>query len=118
VRNSWIREYGYAPKGKRIEDIKRGQKFHRLNIVGGLIGSVVVALFCVMSILFVVCFLNGGLRCSFCLGLRVGWLCFWLMLGFIVGVSCMLWRVGWVCFWCFCWCIFLILMGLSISGQV
>jgi hypothetical protein len=41
-----VREYGYAPKGKRIEDTRRGRKFHRVNVVGGLIGGVVVGALC------------------------------------------------------------------------
>ncbi len=41
-----VREYGYASKGKCIEDTRRGQKFHRLNVVGGLVGGVVVAALC------------------------------------------------------------------------
>ena len=41
-----MREYGYAPRGKRVEDTKRGRKFHRLNIVGGLFRGRVVAPHC------------------------------------------------------------------------
>jgi hypothetical protein len=29
-----------------VEDTKRGRKFHRLNVIGGLLGGLVVALFC------------------------------------------------------------------------
>jgi len=41
-----MREYGYAPRGKRIEDTKRGRKLHRLNIVGGLFRGGVVVSYC------------------------------------------------------------------------
>ncbi len=30
------REYGRAAKGKKVEDIKRGRRFSRTNIIGGL----------------------------------------------------------------------------------
>jgi transposase len=29
-----------------VEDVKRGRKFHRLNIIGGLLGGLVVAVLC------------------------------------------------------------------------
>jgi len=29
-----------------VEDTRRGRKFHRLNVIGGLFGGLVVALFC------------------------------------------------------------------------
>ena len=41
-----MREYGYALKGKRLEDTKRGRKFHRLNVMGGLFNGKVVAPLC------------------------------------------------------------------------
>jgi len=41
-----VREHGYAPRGKRVKDTKRGHKFHRLNIVGGLFNGEVVAPLC------------------------------------------------------------------------
>jgi len=41
-----VREYGYAPRGKRVEDTLRGRRFHRLNIVGGLFSGKVVAPLC------------------------------------------------------------------------
>jgi transposase len=34
--NEWYgREYGYAPRGKKIEDVKRGRKFGRINVISG-----------------------------------------------------------------------------------
>ena len=41
-----MREYGYALKGKCLEDTKRGRKFHRLNVIGGLFNGKVVAPLC------------------------------------------------------------------------
>ena len=34
------------PRCRRVEDVKRGRKFHRLNVIGGLLCGLVVALFC------------------------------------------------------------------------
>ncbi|MCL2288055.1 MAG: transposase [Candidatus Bathyarchaeota archaeon] len=41
-----IREYDRASRCRRVEDVKRGRKFHRLNVIGGLFCGLVVALFC------------------------------------------------------------------------
>jgi hypothetical protein len=41
-----IREYGRAPRDKRLEDTKRGRKFRRTNVVGGLYDDKVVAPLC------------------------------------------------------------------------
>ncbi len=41
-----IREYGRAPRCRRVEDVKCGRKFHRLNILWGLLGGLVVAVLC------------------------------------------------------------------------
>jgi hypothetical protein len=41
-----MREYGRASRCKRVEDVKRGRKFHRLNAIGGLLGGLVVAALC------------------------------------------------------------------------
>jgi hypothetical protein len=41
-----IREYGRVSRCKRVEDVKRGRKFHRLNVIGGLLGGLVVAALC------------------------------------------------------------------------
>ena len=41
-----MREHGYAPRGKRVEDTKRGRKFHRLNVIGGLFNNKMIAPLC------------------------------------------------------------------------
>jgi hypothetical protein len=46
VKRDLICEYGRAPRCKRVEDVKRGRKFRRLNVIGGLFCGLVVALFC------------------------------------------------------------------------
>jgi hypothetical protein len=44
-------ECGYAFKEKRLEDARRGCKFHWVNVVGGLFsGKVVVSLCCEYSV--------------------------------------------------------------------
>jgi hypothetical protein len=37
IKKDLIREYGRVPRCKRVEDVKRGRKFHRLNVIGGLL---------------------------------------------------------------------------------
>jgi transposase len=46
VENDLIREYGRAPRDKRLEDVRRGRKFRRTNVVGGLFDGKVVAPLC------------------------------------------------------------------------
>jgi len=46
INKALVREYGYAPKGERVEGIRCGRRFHRLNVVGGLFGGRVVAPLC------------------------------------------------------------------------
>ncbi|MCL2291455.1 MAG: transposase [Candidatus Bathyarchaeota archaeon] len=41
-----MREYGYAPKGKQVEDVKCGKKFHKTNVIGGLFNGKVLAPHC------------------------------------------------------------------------
>jgi len=46
VNKYYIREYGHALKGVKIEDSKRGKKFHRTNVVAAKIGDKIVAPYC------------------------------------------------------------------------
>jgi transposase len=34
-----LREYGRAPRGVKVEDTKRGRKYHRINVVAAVIHS-------------------------------------------------------------------------------
>jgi transposase len=43
VEKDYVREYGRAPMGKRVEDVKRGRKFGRLNVVAALRGGEVLS---------------------------------------------------------------------------
>ena len=46
INKALVREYGYAPKGERVEGIRCGRRFHRLNVVGGSFGGKMVAAHC------------------------------------------------------------------------
>jgi transposase len=46
IEKDLIREYGYALKGQKIEDVRRGRKFRRTNIVAGLCCNKVIAPLC------------------------------------------------------------------------
>jgi hypothetical protein len=35
INDGLKREYGRAPRGARVEDCRRGRKFHRVNVVAG-----------------------------------------------------------------------------------
>jgi hypothetical protein len=37
IKEHLKREYGYALRGKKVEDAKRGRKFHRVNVVAAVI---------------------------------------------------------------------------------
>lgn len=39
IKEHLKREYGYALRGKKVEDTKRGRKFHRVNVVAAVIHS-------------------------------------------------------------------------------
>ncbi|MDD3470639.1 MAG: IS630 family transposase, partial [Thermoguttaceae bacterium] len=41
-----IREHGRAPRGTKVEDVKRGQKFQRTNVIAAKIGRNMVASWC------------------------------------------------------------------------
>lgn len=40
---SLIRERDRAPRGTKVEDVKRGRKFQRTNVIAGKIGERVIA---------------------------------------------------------------------------
>ena len=45
--NTWLqREYGRAPRGERVEDVKRGRKFERVNVIGARCNGEYVAITC------------------------------------------------------------------------
>ena len=101
MKKDLIREYGSAPRCRRVEDTKRGRRFHRLNVVGGLFGGRVVASLCYE---YSTCgvFFEVGLWISFCLVcLLVLWL-FWIGFLFIGGKICCLLLSGLVLICCFC----------------
>ena len=37
IKEHLQREYGRAPRGVKVEDVKRGRKFHRVNVVAAVI---------------------------------------------------------------------------------
>jgi len=41
-----VREYGYSPRGRRIEDVRRGRRFRRTNVIGAKLGGRVLAVKC------------------------------------------------------------------------
>jgi hypothetical protein len=59
-------EYGRVPRCKCVEGVKRGRKFHRLNVIGGLLGGLVVAVLCYEYSINGV-FFEVGLKTRFCL---------------------------------------------------
>jgi transposase len=46
VDEEYLREYGWAPAGVRVHDVKCGKRGKRTNIIGGLMGKKHVALSC------------------------------------------------------------------------
>lgn len=40
------REHGRAPRGQRVEDTRRGRKFERTNVIGGMCGGKYLAVEC------------------------------------------------------------------------
>jgi transposase len=43
LEKDYVREYGRAKRGVRVEDSKRGRKFQRLNVVAAVCGDAVLA---------------------------------------------------------------------------
>lgn len=46
VNRCFVREFGRAFRGEKVEDVKRGKHFQRTNVVAGRLGSQIVAPFC------------------------------------------------------------------------
>jgi transposase len=46
IRKDLVREYGYSQRGSKIEDVKRGRKFRRLNVIGAKLEGEVFAVKC------------------------------------------------------------------------
>jgi transposase len=46
IEKDLAREYGYSPRGRRIEDARRGRRFGRTNIIGARLGNKVLAVRC------------------------------------------------------------------------
>lgn len=42
----FVREYGRAPRGEKVEDTKRGKKFQRTNVVAARFGDKLIAPLC------------------------------------------------------------------------
>ncbi len=62
-----VREHGRAPRGTKVEDVKRGRKFQRTNVITAKIGDRIVASQCdsknMTSPLFVEWFRKTLLQC-------------------------------------------------------
>jgi hypothetical protein len=43
LEKNYVREYGRAKRGVRVEDSKRGRKFRRLNVVAAVCGDKTLA---------------------------------------------------------------------------
>ena len=46
VNQCFVREFGRAFRGEKVEDVKRGRHFQRTNVVAGRLGTRIVAPFC------------------------------------------------------------------------
>jgi len=46
IEKDLAREWGYSPRGRKIEDVRRGRRFRRTNVIGAKLGSKVLAVKC------------------------------------------------------------------------